>query len=137
MANYKPENDLEILFIDAAADASKRPVFYGRLLEATVLIAHDGSSTAPGSLKAARERPAFRMLEIDGVAHCPVYTSTARAAAQGGREGYFHQVKARALMESLRGTPFVLNPGSVPSKVFSREEVAALLDGTLTAADKP
>jgi len=131
---FTPENDLEILFIDAAADASKRPAFYRRLLEATVLIAHDGSSTARGSLKAARQKPVFRMLEIDGVPHCPMYTSTARAAVQGSRAGYFHQVNARALMESLRDTPFVLNPGSNPCKVFSREEIAALLDGTLPAA---
>jgi len=135
MASYKPENDLEILLIDAAADPAKRPAFYRRLLESVVLVAHDGSSTARGSLKAARERPAFRMLEIDGVPHCPVYTSTARATTQDRRGGYFHQVKARALMESLPGTPLVINPGSPPTKVFSREEIAALLDGTLLAGN--
>ncbi len=133
MASFKPENDLEVLFVDAATDASKRAAFYRRLIEATLLVAHDGPATARGSLKTASREPAFRMLEINGVPHCPVYTSTARAAAQGHGEGYFHQVKARALMESLPGMPFVLNPGSSPSKVFSREEIAALLDGSLTA----
>lgn len=133
MANYQPENDLEILFLEAAADAAKRPAFYRRFLDAVVLVAHDGPTTGKGSLKTAREQPALRMLNIGGVPHCPVYTSTARAAAQGSRDGYFHQVRARALMESLPGTPFVLNPGSVPSKVFSREEIAALLDGSLLA----
>jgi hypothetical protein len=135
MAAFKPENDLEILFVDAATDASKRVAFYRRLLDATLLVAHDGSSAERGSLKAARRQPAFRLLEINGIPHCPAYTSAARAAAQGHGEGYFHQVKARALMESLRGMPFVLNPGSSPSKVFSREEIAALLDGSLPADD--
>ncbi len=135
MAAFKPENDLEVLFVDAATDASKRVAFYRRLLEATLLVAHDGSASARGSLKAARREPAFRLLEINGIPHCPVFTSTARAAAQGHGEGYFHQVRARALMESLPGVPFVLNPGSSPSKVFSREEIAALLEGRLPADD--
>ena len=130
MASFKPENDLEILFVDAAADASRRPAFNRKFLESTVLVVHDGASQ-PVSLPAARRQPVFRMLEIDGVPHCPIYTSTARAAAQGHSEGYFHQVKARALLESVRDVPFILNPGSIPSKVFSREEVAGLLEGSL------
>lgn len=134
---FKPENDLEILFVDAAVDASRRSAFYRRFLEGTVLVAHDDASR-PVSLPASRRQPAFRMLEIDGVPHCPVYTSAARAAAQGHREGYFHQVRTRALLESVRDVPFVLNPGSHPSKVFSRAEIAGLLDGTLLAdAGKP
>lgn len=134
MASFKPENDLEILFVDAAADASKRPAFYRKFLEATLLVAHDNES-GQVSLPASRRQPRFRMLEIGGVPHCPVYSSTARAAEQGHREGYFHQVKARALLESLRGVPFVLNPGSIPSKVFSREEITGLLDGSLLSGD--
>ena len=59
----------------------------------------------------------------------------ARATAQDRRGGYFHQVRARALMESLPGTPLVINPGSPPTKVFSREEIAALLAGSLTAGN--
>ena len=134
MASFQPENDLEILFLDAAADASKRAAFYRKLLEATLLVAHDDPAGKKDSLPAARRQPAFRMLEINGVPHCPVYTSTTRAAAQGHGEGYFHQVRARALMESLGGAPLVLNPGSSPSKIFGREEIAGLLDGTLLAA---
>ncbi len=129
---FKPENDLEILLVDAATDASRRPAFYRKFLEATLLVAHDDESR-PVSLPASRRQPSFRMLDIGGVPHCPVYSSTARAAEQGHREGYFHQVKTRALLESLRNVPFILNPGSTPSKVFSREEIAGLLDGSLLA----
>ncbi len=135
MASYKPENDLEILLVDAATDASKRPAFYRNFLEATLLVAHDDESR-PVSLPAARRQPSFRMLDIDGVPHCPVYTSAKRAAAQGHSEGYFHQVKTRALLESLRNVPFILNPGSIPSKVFSCAEIAGLLDGSLLSGDE-
>jgi len=129
---FKPENDLEILMVDAAADASKRPAFYRRFIEGTVLVL-DNALPQHASVQAARRNPSFRLLDIDGVPHCPLYSSTARAAESGHKEGYFHEVKVRALLRRMGGMPVILNPGSKPCKVFSKEEVAGLLDGSLLA----
>lgn len=129
---FKPENDLETMMLDAAIDSSKRPAFYKRFIEGTVLVL-DNALPSVASVPAARRNPSFRMLEIDGVPHCPVYSSTVRAADHGHREGYFHEVRTRALLQRMRDVPVVLNPGSKPCKIFSREEVAGLLDGSLLA----
>ena len=131
---FKPENDLESMMIDAATDASKRTAFYRRLMGGTVLVL-DTASPQHASVPAARRNPSFRMLNVNGVPHCPVFSSTARAAEAGHREGYFHEVKTRALLERMRESPVILNPGSTPCKVFSKEEVAALLDGSLLLDD--
>ena len=116
--------------LDAATDPAKRAAFYRRFIEGTLLVL-DTALPQHASVQAARRNPSFRMLDVDGVPHCPVYSSTARAIDDGHREGYFHEVKARALLRRMRDMPVILNPGSKPCKVFSLAEIAGLLDGSL------
>jgi hypothetical protein len=133
MAKFLPENKLEILFLDAFADASRRPAFYRAFIEGTVMVMDD-DPPADGAARPAARPPSVQLLEINGTPHVPVFTSPSRISAYTQRGGRCHQVGARALLESMRNLPFIVNPGSSPCKVFTREEVVALLDGTLLAA---
>ncbi|OGA25874.1 MAG: hypothetical protein A3I02_13585 [Betaproteobacteria bacterium RIFCSPLOWO2_02_FULL_67_26] len=133
MANFLPESKLETLFLDAFADASRRPEFFRAFVEGTVMVM-DEDPPVPAGAPAAPPAPrpsGVQLLEINGTPHVPVFTSHSRVKAYTQRGGRCHQVGTRALLESLRTLPFIVNPGSSPCKVFSREEVVALLDGTL------
>jgi hypothetical protein len=127
MANFTPENELETLFMDAYADAKRRPAFFRKFLEATIFVMDDPKGGDGG----ASAGPGIRMLEINGVAHIPAFSSVGRIGDFGHRAGQYHEVRTRALLESVRGFPLILNPGSSPTKIFSREDIVALLDGTL------
>jgi hypothetical protein len=127
MPHFIPENQLETLLLDAYADATRRPAFFRKFLEATIFVMDDPPAGDGGT----RPGPGIRMLDINGVAHIPAFSSVGRIGDFGHRAGQYHEVRTRALLESVSGFPLILNPGSSPAKIFSREEVAALLDGTL------
>ena len=126
MTHFQPENELETLFLDAYADPKRRPAFFRKLLDATIYVMDD-----PHLNDGAAKDPGIRMLDIKGVGHVPAFSSIERIREFGNAAASYHEVPARALLESVSNRPLILNPGSSPAKIFSREEIAALLDGTL------
>jgi hypothetical protein len=126
MTFFTPENELETLMLQALADPKRRPAFFRKLLDSTIYVMDD-----PVLNDGAAKTPGIRMLDINGVAHAPAFSSVERAREFGKLDASYHEVNARALLETVRNRPLVLNPGSNPVKIFSREEITALLDGTL------
>ena len=112
-----PENELEHAMLAAATDASAHATFY-RLLLSSDLVAL-GTYGETMSLETVRG-PA-------GECH-PVFTSSARVKALVKEPVAQFTIPGRALFEITRGARFVLNPGSVPDKILSAEEIAWCLE---------
>jgi hypothetical protein len=112
-----PENELEKAMLAAVADASARTAFY-RLLLASELVAL-GRLGDSMTLETVRG-PA-------GDCH-PVFTADARVTALIKEPAAHFTIEGRKLFEITRGASFVLNPGSVPDKILTAEEIAWCLE---------
>jgi hypothetical protein len=119
-----PENDLEKAMLAAATDDSVRPEFY-RLLLASKLVAL-GTLAETMSLETVRG-PA-------GEFH-PVFTAPARVKALIRETVPSFTILGRTLFEIASGARFVLNPGSVPDKVLTADEIAWCLKTFPPAAE--
>jgi hypothetical protein len=108
-----PENDLETAMLAAAANPSEQRRFYQLLLSSELVAL--GSLAQSLSLETVRG-PA-------GEFH-PVFTAPSRVQALvKGPVGRF-TMQGRQLFEITAGAQFVLNPGSVPDKVLTADEIA-------------
>ena len=84
--DFIPQNELEAALIAAATDASARPRFYEILSKADLLVIDEspGPAEATGHrvLEAGRSLQ-LRHLDVGGVPHIPVFSSSARSGPRG------------------------------------------------------
>ena len=135
MAEFVPENELERLFLAGFGDPAARPAYYRAFLEGSVIFM-DANPTGPLPATGDTELR-IRLIQIEGVTHLPVFTSMSRVEAFGHREGRCLEIRTRALLDAVPGTPVIVNLGSKHSMGFSTVEVAALLNGTLFQSNDP
>lgn len=109
---FTPENDLERAMLQAAANPSAQADFY-RLLLGSELVAL-GTMADTMTLETV-QGPA-------GQFH-PVFTSPARVKALKTRPLPQFTIQGRRLFEIAAGAQFVLNPGSVPDKILTADEI--------------
>ena len=114
---FTPENALENAMLAAVTDASAHAAFY-RLLLSSDLVAL-GTYGETMFLETVRG-PA-------GDFH-PVFTSGARIEALIKDEVPRFTIAGRDLFKITRGARFVLNPGSIPDKTLTAEEIAWCLE---------
>jgi type III secretion system (T3SS) SseB-like protein len=132
---FTPENDLEKALVRAVQEPSAAPDFYRLLLESQLLV----MGTAEGQESATQQfsvAPGANLkLEIgeaDGRKFLPVFSSVTRMQAYVKQESRYLALNGRDLLETTRGAPVVLNPGSEYGKDLAPDEVARLLDPSLT-----
>src|SRR5688500_13483860 len=77
------------------------------------------------------EQLMFSSVEIDGVAHSPIFSSLARLRVVLKSERSYLSMQGRNLLEILRGSHLVLNLGSPFGKQFFPQEVEAMLNGDI------
>jgi len=129
-----PENPLEQVLVAAATEPDARPTFYRLMLDSPLYIINDDpeASGGPGNrMLRAGEQLMVSTVEIDGVSHTPIFSSVARLRAVLESERTYLAMQGRNLLEILRGSHLVLNPGSPFGKQFFPEEVEAMLSGDI------
>jgi hypothetical protein len=129
------ENKLEEALVAAVKDPATAPNFYRLLLESDLLVLGtvEGQSTDGGAFSL---EPGGRLALVtgeknDGQKFLPVFSSLARMQAYVKAEAKYLAVNGRALFETTRGAPLVLNPGSDYGKELSPAEVGQLLEGPM------
>jgi hypothetical protein len=110
---FTPENDLEKAMLQAASDPSAQALFYRQLLNSKLVAL--GTMTDTMSLETVRG-PA-------GEFH-PVFTSPERVKTLIDKPAPSFTIPGRQLFEITSGAQFVLNPGSVPDKILTADEIA-------------
>ncbi len=125
------ENTLERLFKEAADNEAARPYFYKELLESSV-------SVCPHEplFQSEKDENSYTLklgtILHEGTNYVPFFTTPKRVPA-GQR---LAELPARVFFEVTKGSHLVLNPGQVPMKTFTPDEVARLLSGALLAPEK-
>jgi SseB protein C-terminal domain/SseB protein N-terminal domain len=127
-------NPLEEALVTAATEPAARLTFYRLLLEATLVLIDD--SPGPALAGAPRTLPAGAKLqvpsvEIEGVLHTPVFSSLEMLQAVLETERKYVSMLGRDLLELVRGTHLVLNPGSSHGKLFIPREIDEILSGSI------
>jgi hypothetical protein len=132
--DFIPQNDLEAALLAAATDASARPHFYETLSKSDLLVIDESpeSAVAKGHqvLEAGRSLQ-LRQLDVRGIPHIPVFSSSVRVSAVVKTEVRLLTMKAKALFEIVRGSNVILNPGSQFGKQLTPDEVAQVVDGSI------
>lgn len=127
---------LEDLLKKAATEPAFRAEFTKRLLSDDLIILTEGGSVEEGS-HVLQENTSINILTLpDG--RLPVFTSKERILDQNiiQEKMNFMQMSGRNLFEMTRGATFVLNPYSQYGKELLPDEIANMLDGTLTSSKK-
>jgi hypothetical protein len=132
---FTPENDLEKALVRAVQEPSAAPDFYRLLLESQLLVI----GTAEGQESATQQFSValganlkLEVGEAGGRKFLPVFSSVTRMQAYVKQESRYLALNGRDLLETTRGAPVVLNPGSEYGKDLAPDEVAQLLDPSLT-----
>ena len=131
--DFHPQNPLEHALMRAAHSPAYRARFYRDLVEATVYVLHYGPAPLEhGSYTLEKGASlVLRAVEIDGLRAIPFFSSLERLQVMLDQEATYIALKARELFKVVRGQPLVLNPGSAYGKLFTPEEVEAVLDGSI------
>ncbi len=130
---FEPENMCEETMIKAAADQRYYPAFYREVLESTVYYIRTGEPENKQRAEAAAGgSPNVLSVQYDdGKTYLLFFSSMARLK-EFVPEGAWHcGVKGREFFETTRGAELMLNPGTECCKLFTKLELAKLLDGTL------
>ena len=132
-ATFVPVNELELLLVAAMTDASARPAFYRGLLEHQLFFINEGSPPPRDVSRMAKPGETFsvRSIEFEGKLYVPIFTSENRISAVVNREVGYLGMNGRSLLEMFRTSDLMLNPGSPCGKILSKDEVEAVLSGSI------
>jgi hypothetical protein len=136
---FEPENDLERSLARAVRDPAGRPQFYRDLVRATLFfVPHGPPPEKDGAITLGRGTLLkITPVRVDGRTYLPVFSSVRRlGAAVRGDVGCIG-INALEFMKLTRGAELLLNPGSGCGKVFTKEEIAAILDGSIWQPPQP
>jgi hypothetical protein len=131
---FVAENDLEKSLMKAATEPEHRAQFTKDLLAAQIVLLDDRTPEQRAKNEGVIEpgtQLALRTIEFDSRPHIPIFTSPARlqAALNTSDAIAYLLVGARDFFEMARGADVLLNPGSGYGKQFTKEEIAAMLEG--------
>jgi hypothetical protein len=131
---FAAQNALEEALLRAASDPAFRPKFYKELEKADLFIIQEslpGEVPGPRVLKAGEQLRIFP-LEWNAKSYLPVFSSPLRIKAFAPQSDFaFMGINAMALLKMTRGAEMLLNPGSEIGKELKKEEIAAILDGSI------
>lgn len=135
------ENKLEEALVAAVKNPATAQNFYRLLLESDLLVLGTVEDQDTGQAKFSLE-PGGRLALItgeknDGQKFLPVFSSLARMQAYVKEEAKYLAINGRALFETTRGAPLVLNPASEYGKELSPQEIDHLLDPQTADAPEP
>lgn len=130
-----PGNALEHALVAAATEASARPLFYRLLLESPLLVLD--ASQAPGSGEGVRvlekgEQVRAVGVELEGRLHTAIFSSLAVLQDSVQAEHRYISMLGRDLLNLMRGSHLILNPGARYGKQILPEEIEAILSGAAT-----
>jgi hypothetical protein len=134
--DFIPQNELETALVAAASDPSARPRFYEVLSKSDLVVIDEnpgpGLADGPRRLEAGQSLQ-LRQLDVGGVPHVPVFSSSARISAVVKTEVRILAMNTKALFEIVAGSHAILNPGSQYGKQLTPEEMAQVVDGSIFA----
>ncbi len=126
--SFEPLNDLERLLVVAMHDPSQRTVFTNALLASDVFaITHDSGIDGKTVLKAGEEVGIVKMMLPDLGLAIPLFTAPSRIAEAYGDGRRYLSMNGRALLELVRPSRIVLNPGLSYGVMWAPEEVEGIL----------
>ena len=133
---FIPLNELEAALLAATTNPDARPRFYEILSNSNLLVVDESPEpatiTRPHVLEAGRSL-SLRSLDIDGIPHVPVFSSSERVSAVVQSEVKTLAMNAKDLFKILEGGHAILNPGSNCGKAFTPHEMAQIVDGSIFA----
>lgn len=131
--SFEPVNALEESLIQAATDPAHRPQFYRDFVESDLFVVQDGENP-PGTENGELKEEAtlrIRSVEWNDKQYLPVFTSLPRLQATLQTESLYVKINAMELMKLTRGADLILNPGAAYGKIFPKEEIETIIDGTI------
>lgn len=127
-----PGNPLEHALVAAATEPSARPLFYRLLLESPLLILDASPDSAiPDGKTVLTEGTQVRAVcvEVEGVPHTVVFSSLAVLRGFLQVEQKYISMLGRDLLNLMRGSHLILNPGADYGKQILPQEIEAILNG--------
>ena len=130
---FTPENPLEWSLMQAANDPAHRPQFYRDFVAADILVvSHGPSPPAEGETAIPPgTKLMFQDIEMGGKRYLPIFSSLSRLQSAIRGEARYLSLNAQEFLKLTRGAEVMLNPGCEYGKEFTREEIEAVLDGTI------
>jgi hypothetical protein len=130
---FEPRNILERSLVRAMQDPAHRPRFYRDFLKADVYAIQQGPVPARATRQRLQEGTRIQLvvMEIEGRKFIPIFSSVQRISAVIKEPVAYMGVNTEKLLKMTRGEHVILNPGSECGKKFGRDEITALLDGSL------
>lgn len=120
----------------ATEDPAQRAQFYKVLAESDLFVVQHGEVPESSGVAVMPEGFELRIgaVELDGRPCIPVFSSLTHLQASLDEEAGYLAINAMELMTLIEGDEMVLNPGMDYGKVFSREELKSILDGSIWQA---
>lgn len=128
------QTNLEKLFLKAAKEPEARADFYRELIKSDLIVINHGEIPPKPDDSTEKKEMELKIqcIEVEGKPFIPVFTSLPKV------ENLVKENKvacigmnAMGLFNMTKGADFFLNPGSECSKIIMKEEVAAILDGSI------
>lgn len=131
---FEPENEFELSLAKAASDPAHRPQFYKDLCNADLFIIQHGEKPPESHEKSTLEKGKkiqIQHIKHNGKPYIPVFSSINRLQHVVAEEVAYLGVNALELMKFTQGAEFLLNPGSDYGKEFTKNEIRAIIDGSI------
>ena len=130
---FEPSNPLEESMLRASKDAAHRPQFYKDFLSAPIFVIQAGPVPEKAGMTKleAGQTVSFPNMEKNGKSYIPIFTSLQELRRALKSEAAYLSLNAREFLTLTKGADLLLNPMSELGKEFPKEEVAALLDGSM------
>jgi hypothetical protein len=125
-------SELDDALASASRDPSARADFYRLLLDGTVFIAlHEPVRTDAQGRLAAGSKLSILNCAVDGVNAVAIFTSLDGLRHWAGEQAHYVRMGTRDAFTLTSGATIALNPAQSFGKIFTAEEIAALLDGSI------
>jgi hypothetical protein len=135
---FTPQNRLESSLVKAESDPAHRPQFYKDLIKEDLFIVQEGPIPDKSGKIILEEDTSIQIknIEWEGRPYVPVFSSLQRLQTAIQEEVGYMALNALEFMKITKGAELLLNPGSDYGKAFTKEEISALIDGSMWQASE-
>lgn len=136
---FQPQNTLERSLVQAAEDPAHRPQFIKDFTESDIFIVQ--YSPPPKQCETAALAEGFQFeiqhIEFNGKPYIPVFSSLPRLQAVLQEEAGYIAVNALEFLNIIQGAEILLNPGSDFGRIFTKDEIQSIIDGSIWKPVEP
>ena len=128
---FIPENELDLVLIKAAKDVSARPHFYEQLQKSDVFIITDKQYPDSTFMVKEGDSISFHTFSHENKNYVAVFTSLRCLTNYSKAETPYIKLKFIDLIEMIKDSEIIINPGNDYGKILVTDEIKGILDGSI------